>query len=172
MKHIQLAAVLSVSALALFGCQAPTSSNNSNAQTTSTTTTTNSASSTIRALSPVTCNDQSVNLNLNQGGVVQQGTLQGYKYCEYNIALKAGQHLNVAFDTASTGAYVIVYGRDDLSPTALVDDGYTATTNEVLPVRVILTRNEARSGDQVPFKVQFKLNQKYFDYKIFSILLL
>ncbi|WP_230660997.1 hypothetical protein [Psychrobacter sp. I-STPA10] len=166
MKHTQLAAILSVSALALFGCQSPASSNNTTVQTSttqptstaSTTTNTTAVPNTTRALSPVACNDQTVNLNLNQGGVVQQGTLQGYKYCEYNIALKAGQHLNVAFDTPSTGAYVIVYGRDDLSPTALVEDGYTASSNEVLPVRVKLTRNEARNGNQVPFKVQFNLN--------------
>ena len=162
MKNIQLAAILSVSALALFGCQSPATSHNTNVQaqptnTNSTATNTTAAANTIRALNPVTCNDQSVNLNLNQGGVVQQGTLQGYKFCEYNIALKAGQHLNVAFDTPSTGAYVIVYGRDDLSPTALVEDGYTATSNEVLPVRVVLTRNEARNNTQVPFKVQFNL---------------
>ncbi|WP_227430935.1 hypothetical protein [Psychrobacter sp. I-STPA6b] len=160
MKHIQLTAIASLSALALFGCQAP--SHTQTTQPTHTTTQTqpvthNNAVKPIRTLNAVTCNDQSVNLNLNQGGVAQQGMLQGYKYCEYNIPLQAGQHLNVDFDSSSLGAYVIVYGRDDLSMTELTDNGYTATQNEVLPVRVLLTRNEARNNTQVPFKVQFNL---------------
>lgn len=170
MKHIhQLAAIVSVSALGLFGCQSPVndSSNTQATQATQTqaatasstaSTSSNTTSNAVRTLNDVTCNDQSVNLDLNQGGVVQQGTLKGYNYCEYQIPLKAGQHLNVNFDTPSTGAYVIVFDRTDLSDVALTTDGYTANTDEVLPVRVLLTRNKARSNEQVPFKVQFNLN--------------
>lgn len=170
MTHVKLAAALSVSALALFGCQSPASNSNNNnthnTQTMPTThTTTNTASNSnnqanmnaVHALNTVDCKDESIQLNLNNTGISQQGMLQGYNYCEYNIPLKAGQHLKVDFSSPSTGANVIVFDRIDLSDVALTTDGYTATSNEVLPVRVLLTRNKARSGDQVPFKVQFNL---------------
>ncbi|WP_131668470.1 hypothetical protein [Psychrobacter pygoscelis] len=160
MKHLSKALLLAASTFTLFGCQSPATST----PTTSTTPTTSnstatapatSASNTVRTLNNVTCNNQSVNVNLSTGGIVQKGSLKGYNYCEYQIALKAGQHLNVDFNSPAIGANVIVFDRTDLAPTALTEDGYTASQDEVLPVRVLLTRNEARTGNEHPFTVKF-----------------
>lgn len=153
MNYLSKTLLISTSALALFACQAPSLSNSAH-QPFSGNDTTNSAPA-LRTLSAVTCNDQSMKVNLSEGGIIQQGTLQGYHYCEYQIKLKAGEHLNVEFNSPAVGANVILFDRTDLSAVTLTQDGYTATKNETLPVRVLLTRNEARTSKQHPFSVKF-----------------
>lgn len=154
MKRLSPALLLSATTLALLGCQSPTTSAPTTGDNNGTTTPTTPVKP-VRTLSDVACHDQSMKVNLSEGGIMQKGTLQGYNYCEYQIDLKAGQHLNVDFNSPAIGANVIVFDRTDLSNVALTQDGYTATSNETLPVRVLLTRNEARTGKQHPFSVKF-----------------
>lgn len=158
MKNFAPTLLFSLSALALSGCQAPATPGT---DTTDPNTNNTPPASTVpqnkptRTLNPVTCSDQSVKIDLTHDSIFQQGTVKGYNYCEYQIELKAGQHLNVEFNSPAIDANVIVYDRVDIGITQLTQEGYTATKNETLPVRVLLTRNEARTGKQHPFSVKF-----------------
>lgn len=148
-----IALLIAASSLVLTACQLPSSSNAISIPHQ----TANSSNGTpsIRTLSSVSCQDQSTKVNLSEGGIIQQGRVQGYHYCEYQIHLKAGQHLHVEFTSPAAGANIIVFDRTDLDGTTLTQQGYTAEKDEVLPIRVLLTRNQARQSTQSPFTVKF-----------------